>query len=210
MSLYDVIAAGHRGQCFGLLARRFMIGEQQAALAVRHLLPVLLPSFEAWASAPGGLPAFLDAMNRGGYEKSLSSPAVFTNHFERDRGIQLLLQFRAAREIDGGDITQAVDGSGVTHRVLVQMLPYVALLLMAGLRATTEAPFRDILARRLGANRIRSPNPFGELADLIDWESKGQHGGMLAGVLDALFGRRGSSPAPRLGAMAGSASASPG
>ena len=55
MSLCNIIAAGHQGQCFALVARRFLITEPQAALAIQHLVPALLPSFEAWLSARGGL-----------------------------------------------------------------------------------------------------------------------------------------------------------
>jgi hypothetical protein len=190
MSLYDVIAAGHRGQCFALIARRFMISEPQAALAVRYLLPAILPSFEAWASSRPGLAAFLDAMSRGDYEKALLSPAVLNNHFERERGLQLLDQFRLARELDDGELAQAVEHSGVTYRVLVQMLPFVTLFMMAGLRISCEKPFRDILAQRFGARRGLPSNPFAELSELVAFEAKGPRQGTLAQVLAGLFSRR--------------------
>jgi len=188
MSLYDVIAAGHRGQCFALMARRFMISEPQAALAVRHLLPVLLPSFEAWISAPGGLASFLEAMERSGYEKALVSPAVLSNHFERDRGLHLLEQFRSVREFDGAAFGQAVAGSGLSYRVLVQMLPYVALFFMGALRTGCEAPLRDVLARRMGSTVKAAANPFAELSQMIAWETKGERHGLLANVLGGLLG----------------------
>ena len=115
MSLYNLIAAGHNGQCFGLLARRFMIGEPQAGRALRLLLPALLPGFEAWIESPGGMLSFLQLLSRGNHQTTLSSPTIFSNHFERDRGVQLIKQFRAAREIDGADFARAVEGSGPTE-----------------------------------------------------------------------------------------------
>jgi len=167
-----------------------MISEPQAALAIQHLIPALLPSFEAWLSARGGLDAFLDAMSKGGYERSLASAAVFNNHFERDRGMQLVEMFRSAQEIEGAALTRAVEGSGLSYRVLLQMLPFAALLLMGSLRIACDQPLREILSRRLGARAKAPADPFAELADLVSWEAKGGRLNALAGVLNTVFGQR--------------------
>ena len=204
MSVYDLIAAGHRGQCFALLGRRFMISEPQAALAVRHLLPAVFPAFEAWVSAPGGLAAFLDAMNRGGYEQALSTQSVLTNPFERNRGAQLLEQFRSAREIDGASMAVAVDASGLSYRVLLHLLPFVVLLMMAGLRLASQTPLREILNRRTGARLKPGAYPFAELADLVAWEAKGQRPGDLVSMLDRMFRQRVRSEANQSGPIAAS------
>jgi len=192
MSLFDVIAAGHRGQCFALLARRFLVNEPQAALAVRFLLPAVLPSFEAWVSEPAGLTSFLDAMSRGGYDGALTLPATLSNSFERDRGVQLLELFRSVREIDGADIARAAEASGLTYRVLLQMLPFVALFMMAALRINSQTPLREILIKRLGSRLKTSADPFADLAELVAWEAKGPRHGILASVLDGLFNRQGA------------------
>ena len=200
MSLYDLIAAGHRGQTFNLLARRFLITEPQAARAVRFLLPAILPGFEAWVSSPGGLSNFLNNMSRGNYQNTLSVPGTFSNHFERDRRQQLLEIFRSAHEVDGADLARAVEGSGVGYRVLMQMLPFVALLLMGALRVKTEQPFRAILNERLGARMKLSADPFADLGDLVAWEAKGHRPSLLANVFEGLFGRQAARPPSRIAA----------
>ena len=134
MGLHDVIAAGHQGQCFALLARRFMISERQAAIAVQRLLPALAEPFDSWVSTPLGLDAFLMGLSRGGHDRTFENAAIFNNQFERDRGTQLLAQFRQAREIESAEIGRAATASGVSYRVLLQLMPFVALFMVAGLR----------------------------------------------------------------------------
>ena len=189
MSLYNLIAAGHNGQCFALLARRFMISEPQAARAVQFLIPALLPSFESWLSAPGGVAAYLQLLSRGNYQQALASPTIFSNHFERDRGVHLLETFRAAREIDGADFARAVEGSGVSYRVLSQMAPFVALLMIGALRIKTEAPLRQILGRRLGGRLRPSADIFGDLAEIVVLDAKGPSYGPLSSLLSGLLNR---------------------
>ena len=190
MGLHDVIAAGHQGQCFALLARRFMISERQAAVAVQRLLPALSDPFETWVSTPLGLDAFLMGLSRGGHEKTFENPAIFNNQFERDRGNQLLAQFRQVREIESAEIGRAAIASGVSYRVLLQLMPFVALFMMAGLRAMLEQPARDILVRRLGAVHGRTPDPFADLAQLVRDDAKGAKGSTLGGLFGALLNRR--------------------
>ena len=194
MGLYDVIAAGHQGRCFALLSRRFMISEPEAAAAVQGLLPAVLGSFADWVETPRGLSAFLLAMSRGGHERALSSPSVFTNHAERDRGLQLLTSFQSVRELDATLIARAAEASGLPYRVMLQMLPFVALFAYGAMRRQFEQPARDILANRSLFSVRRSADPFMDLADLIEWDVKGHRHGPLAGVLGGIFGRR---PAPQ-------------
>ena len=136
------------------------------------------------------LGSFLEAMSKGGYERSLTAAAVFNNHFERDRGMQLVEMFRTAQEIDGAALTRAVEGSGLSYRVLLQMLPFTALFLMGSLRIACGEPLREILSRRLGARARPPADPFAELADLVAWEGKGGRLNALAGVLNSVFGQR--------------------
>jgi hypothetical protein len=193
MGLHDVIAAGHQGQCFALLARRFMISERQAAIAVQRLLPALIEPFDTWVSTPAGLDAFLLSLSKGGHERTLENPAIFSNQFERERGNQLLAQFRAAREIESAEIGRAAIASGVSYRVLLQLMPFVALFMVAGLRATLQQPARDILARRLGAMHAKSPDPFADLAQLVRNDTKGTKGSTLGGLFSSLMSRRGAA-----------------
>jgi hypothetical protein len=193
MGLHDVIAAGHQGQCFSMLARRFMISEKQAAIAVQRLLPALTEPFEAWVSTPTGLDVFLTGLSRGGHERTLENPALFSNQFERDRGSQLLAQFRQAREIESAEIGRAAMASGVSYRVLLQLMPYVALFLMAALRTTLEPPAREILVRRLGPSHGRSPDPFADLAELVRNDARGHKPGGLGGLFSSLLTRRSST-----------------
>jgi len=190
MGLHDVIAAGHQGQCFALLARRFMITEKQAAAAVQRLLPALSEPFEAWVSTPAGLDAFLSGLSRGGHERTFESPAIFSNQFERDRGNQLLAQFRQAREIESAEIGRAAIASGVSYRVLLQLLPFVALFMIAGLRASLEPPAREILARRMGPVHAKSPDPFADLAQLVRDDVRVSKGATLSGLFGSLLARR--------------------
>ena len=200
MSLYDLIAAGHRGQCFGLLARRFMVSEPQAARAVRFLLPAIMPAFDTWVASPGGLISFLGLMSRGGYDNALSAPAVLSNRFERDRGAHLLETFRSVRKIDDADLARAVEASGLSYRVLVQMLPFVTLFMMGALRISAQQPLREILVRRLGAKMKSSADPFADAASLIAWEAKGPRQGLIAGIFGDLINRR---PATALAPVGG-------
>ncbi len=193
MSMHDVIAAGHQGQCFALLARRFMISERQAAVAVQRLLPALAQPFEAWVSNPAGLDTFLLGLSKGGHERTLENQAIFSNQFERERGNQLLAQFRQAREIESAEIGRAAIASGVSYRVLLQLLPFVALFMMAGLRATLEQPAREILARRLGPVHANSPDPFADLAQLVRDDNRGVKGSSLGGLFGSLMSRRSPS-----------------
>ena len=190
MGLYDVIAAGHQGRCFALLSRRFMISEPEAAATVQGLLPAVLDSFAAWVETPRGLSDFLEAMSKGGHERALSSPSVFTNHAERDRGLQLLTSFRAVQELDAVHVARAAEASGLPYRVMLQVLPFVALFAYAAMRRQFEQPARDILANRSLFSVRRSADPFMDLADLIEWDAKGHRHGPLAGVLGGIFGRR--------------------
>lgn len=190
MGLHDVIAAGHQGQCFALLARRFMISESQAGVAVQRLLPALTEPFETWVSTPTGLDTFLIGLSRGGHERTFENPTLFSNQFERDRGNQLLAQFRQAREIESAEIGRAAITSGVSYRVLLQLMPFVALFMMAGLRATLEAPAREILSRRLGPAHAKSPDPFADLAQLVRYDAKGSRSPSLGGLFGSLLSRR--------------------
>ena len=199
MGLHDVIAAGHQGQCFGLMARRFMVTEQQAALAVQYLLPALYGPFEAWVSSPEGLDGFLSAMSRGGHDRTLETPTIFSNQFERDRGQAVLGQFRQAQEIDSGDIARAATASGVSYRVLLQVLPFVALLMMAAMRTTLDPSARDILRRRLGPRYGQSADPFADLSELVKADAKGTRGSAFGGLFSALITGRPRGPS---GAMA--------
>jgi hypothetical protein len=192
MGLHDVIAAGHQGQCFALLARRFMIHEKQAAVAVRHLLPALTLPLETWVTSPSGLDAFLQMMSRGRHDDTLVSPTIFNNQFERNRGQQLLALIRQSMEIDGADLARAAEASGLSFRIVLQLMPFVALFLMAALRQTLEQPSRAILARRLGAAHARSPDPFSDLAELVRSESASPRGSMFGGLFGSLLNRRGA------------------
>lgn len=194
MGLYDNIAAGHQGQCFALLSRRFMISEPEAAAAVQGLLPAVLGSFAAWVATPRGLSAFLAAMSKGGHERALSSPSFFTNHAERDRGLQLVTSFQSVQELDAALIARAAESSGLPYRVMLQMLPFVALFAYGAMRRQFEEPAREILATRSLFSVRRSADPFMDLADLIEWDSKGHRHGPLAGILGGLFGRRTAPP----------------
>ena len=193
MSLFDVIAAGQQGQCFALLSRRFMISEPEAAEAVRGLASAILQPFEAWVQTPRGMAAFLEAMSKAGYERALTSPGIFSNAFERDRGLHLLESFRTVRDIDSHAVACAAEASGLPYRIMLQMLPLVALFVMAALRLKLEQPAREILSRHSLLPLRRSADPFVDLADLIAWEGKGHRHARLASVLGGLFGRHTAS-----------------
>ena len=194
MSLYNLIAAGHNGQCFALLARRFMIGEPQAARGVRMLLPALLPGFEAWIETRSGMTAFLTQLSRGSYHNLLSSPAMFSNHFERERGLQLIETLRSAREIDGADLARAVESSGLNYRVLLQMAPFAALLMLAAIRTASERPMREIVMQRFGERLRPSSDPFADLVELLALEAKSDQHSHFAQLLNGLLSRTTSAP----------------
>lgn len=67
-------------------------------------------------------------------------------------------------------------------------MPFVALFMVAGLRATLEQPAREILARRLGPLQAKSPDPFADLAQLVRDDARGSTA--LGGLFGALLGRR--------------------
>lgn len=190
MSLYDVIAAGQNGQCFALLARRYMISEHQVAGVVRRVMDLVLPALDAWVTAPGGLVEFLETMSCGGYRRVLKVPGALNNHVEIDRGLALLRRLRQAREIDAQSLQEIAEATGVTQRILEQMLPVVCLLMMAALHVRSEKQMRDILGGRLGPHLTQSPDPYADLAELVTWEAKGHRAGTLAGMIASLFGRR--------------------
>ena len=195
MSLYDIIAAGHQGQCFSLLGRKFLIKEPQAADAVRHLLPAVLPSLDAWVSTADGMAGFLDALSRGGYGQTLRTPTLFCNSAERIQALHLLAQWELARKVDGAAVAEASFATGVPERVLKHMLPWVAVLVMAAIRPGSEVACRAILASRLGTTRKSIVDPFGELLQLIAQEAQGTRQGPMTGLLGKLFGRRENSTA---------------
>jgi hypothetical protein len=195
MSLYDTIAASHRGQCFALMARRFRIDEVQVADVIYATLRELTASLDEAICDRGRLCSFLTDLAQGDYLRVLVDDAVFSDQVLRDRGQRLVANLEGARAIDFAELEDCAYGTGVTAATARSMLPYVCVLMMAAIRHKAERPLRYVLAARRGERHVAANiDPFQALADGLAATPTVARAQPPVGIVETLFGR---SPRPQ-------------
>jgi hypothetical protein len=198
MSLYDTVAASHRGQCFALLGRRFRLDDMQVADLVYVMLKELTASLDLVISERKGLIAFLDDLGQGDYVRMLADQSVFSDQRLRDRGLLILGKISEVRPLDREAIEDMAALNYSDAATCRQMLPYVSMLMMAAIRQRAERPMRLILAAQRGDRAAQLvSDPFGTLASKLAEKAKPSPQRPVGRLVDALLGRGRTTIAPR-------------
>ncbi len=192
MRLYRLVAAAQGGQAFANLGRRLNIGEEEAARAVLHLLPILTEGLRREIDKPDGLLALLDLLAEGRYQTLCDNPALFRDRTAQERGwrtLQAMIGAEGARTLDDETLARIEAESGVDRGVLALMAPHLAVLAMGVFAQQAEQSLRDALSRCAG-NPAYGPalrNPFAVAADSVRAGSLPTAPGGVGDLISSLF-----------------------
>ncbi len=153
MSVINVMAAAHRGQCFSLLGHRLQLAEDDVARGVVALARVLLPIIEQEVSNPAGMAAFLKRLAEGRFTAILDDPQAFADSDLKMRGRNLAHRYLNDGSIDRDGLELTLQESGLTSDQLARLLPHAIVLTMAAVQRRLQRPLREIVERSAGRTR---------------------------------------------------------
>lgn len=195
MTLFDTMTSAQNGQAMELLARQFDLSRQQAELAVEALLPAFSQGLKRNTAEPNGLGAFMAALAGGQYGPYFENAAKAFSPQGIEQGNDMLGWLFGSRELSQAVAAQAAQATGIGQKVLAEMLPVVAAMMMGGLTKQAAAqgpgfgsadnPFAQVMAQMMkqagamaGAQPAAQPrqappgpfDPFGNNPFLKAWQ----------------------------------------
>lgn len=144
MSLINVIAAAHGGQCFALLARRLQVSEGAAARGTTAIVSLLLPLIESEVASEAGMAQFLRRLTSGGFGRILEDGAAFSDSELRMQGRDLAQQYLASGAIDKEALNVALAQSTLSADQFAQLVPHATVLMLAAVQRRLERPLREV------------------------------------------------------------------
>ena len=177
--LLDLLAGAQAQPAKQQLGQQFGLSEDMTQQAMAALIPALAAGLKSNASKPGGVEALLDALNQGNHGQYLDQPSLLGRTETRDDGNGILGHLLGSKDLSRSVASQAAEKTGLDSKLLQQMLPIVATMVMGSLSKRSEEPDTvSQLAGMLGGGQASS-------------------GGGLGGLLGGLFGGGRQRQAPQ-------------
>ena len=177
--LLDLLAGAQAQPAKQQLGQQFGLSEDMTQQAMAALIPALAAGLKSNASKPGGVEALLDALNQGNHGQYLDQPSLLGRTETRDDGNGILGHLLGSKDLSRSVASQAAEKTGLDSKLLQQMLPIVATMVMGSLSKRSEEPDTvSQLAGMLGGGQASS-------------------GGGLGGLLAGLFGGGRQRQAPQ-------------
>jgi hypothetical protein len=177
MSLVNDILQAQGGGAVKQLAGQLGLSEEQAASAIRTLVPGLAGKVRENAQG-GGLAALAGLVTGGVHQKYLDNPAELSQGQAVAEGNDVLGQILGSKDASRQVARQASQQTGIGEDVLKRMLPLVASMVMGA-----------ISRRYAGTASPNQPNSMGTgfggiLSSMLDADKDGS-------VLDDVMGKLG-------------------
>lgn len=171
MNLLESILNAQGGGAVRGLAQNFGLDENQAAAAVKGLLPALTGGVKRNAAQPGGLESLLGALNKGNHERYLDQPETLGRPETAQDGIGILSHLLGSKDVSRAAAARASEQTGIGSDLLKQMLPVVASMAMGALsKQTAQNP---TLSQARASNAAPSGDLLGALGPLLDADGDG-------------------------------------
>jgi hypothetical protein len=204
LSLFDMLSQAQDGRGLELLARQFNLSQQQAQRAVEALLPAFSQGLKRNTSDPYGLGGFLGALASGTHAKYFDDAAKAFSPQGVEEGNGILGHLFGSKELSRAVAAQAAEATGIGQKVLQQMLPVIASMVMGGLFKQTTGKMQGAQAGGLGG----ADNPLGQIIEemmrqagtggqLQQTKQAPQGDNPFGKMLQDMFGGGGSGQAPR-------------
>jgi len=170
MNLLESILSAQGGGAVRGLAQNFGLNEDQAAAAVKGLLPALAGGVKRNAAQPGGLESLLGALGKGGHEKYLDQPETLGRPETAQDGIGILSHLLGSKDVSRAAASRASEQTGIGSDILKKMLPVVASMAMGALSKQTASNSAFSSAR---AGAAPSGDLMGLLGPMLDADGDG-------------------------------------
>ena len=175
--LLDLLAGAQAQPAKQQLGQQFGLSEDMTQQAMAALIPALAAGLKSNASKPGGVEALLDALNQGNHGQYLDQPSLLGRTETRDDGNGILGHLLGSKDLSRSVASQAAEKTGLDSKLLQQMLPIVATMVMGSLSKRSEEPDTvSQLAGLFGGGRQRQApqnDGLGLLGALFDADRDG-------------------------------------
>lgn len=162
--LLDLLAGAQAQPAKHQLGQQFGLSEDMTQQAMAALIPALAAGLKSNASKPGGVEALLDALNQGNHGEYLDQPSLLGRTETRDDGNGILGHLLGSKDLSRSVASQAAEKTGLDSKLLQQMLPIVATMVMGSLSKRSEEPDTvSQLAGMLGGGQASSGGGLGGL-----------------------------------------------
>ncbi|MGI9405243.1 MAG: DUF937 domain-containing protein [Hyphomicrobiaceae bacterium] len=147
MSPFDLLAQGQNGQVIENLARQFGLSNEQAADAVKTMLPTLTRGIQANIQTKGGLESLLRALGSGKHARYYEDPNIIGDEAVQADGRAILGHVLGSDRQSRALAKQASYATGIGGAILEQVLPYLVSILMGMIFKNGGGNIEDILRR---------------------------------------------------------------
>ncbi len=136
--IMDMIMGAQDGNAIQNIASQFGLGENQAASAVKSLLPALTGGLQNNIKQQGGVESLLGALQKGNHQQYIKSPEALKRPEAVAEGNGILGHILGSKDASRQVAAQAAEQSGVDSGVLKKMLPMVATMVMGSVSKQSE------------------------------------------------------------------------
>ena len=185
MNLLETILGAQSGAPVRGLAQSFGLDDDQAASALKALLPALSGGLKRNVASAGGLESLLGALSAGDHQRYLEEPGNLSRTETVQDGNAILGHLFGNKEVSRNVASQASSQTGLPVDLLKKMLPVVATLAMGALSKNTA---REGIQRNSAAN-LPGGDLMGMLGPMLDADGDGSVADDLLGLAGKFFSR---------------------
>ena len=183
MDLLQMLMDAQEGQAVQQLGKSVGLGQDDAASAVKNLLPALAAGLKRNTSQQGGPEGLMGALSGGSHQRYLDEPASLSSEATIKDGNGILGHLLGSKDVSRQVAARASAKTGIGADVLKKMLPLVAAMAMGGLSKQAKS----------GALGSASQAGKGGLLDMLtpmlDSDKDGSVVDDVMGMLGKTFGR---------------------
>jgi len=185
MNLLETIMAAQGGGALGGLAQGFGLQNDQAASALKALLPALSSGLKKNTSSPSGMAGLLGALESGSHHEYLDKPSRLGTPEAIADGNGILGHLLGSKDVSRRVASQAADQTGLSGDLLKKMLPVVASMAMGALAKNTSQ--RGIQSRAMATQP--GGGVLEMLSPMLDADGDGSVADDLLGMAGKFFSR---------------------
>lgn len=192
MNLTQMFFQAQNGEAVANMAKQFGISEEQAAEAVRQVLPAFSAGFQRNTADPLGMAGLMAALSGGRHAQYFEDASTLSNSATRDDGNAILGHLFGSPEVSRAVAQHAASQAGLGSAILKAMLPYIASIIMGAIFKKGQGPLGDILGEMMGGGPARADHrreqpepeaktapandPFGPLSEIFKQQFPGMPG----------------------------------
>lgn len=195
INLFDMITQAQGGAAVQQVSQSTGLSPDMTQMAIKALLPAISAGLQRNVQQPGGLEAFMGALQGGNHARYLDEPELLGRPETVQDGNGILGHLLGSKDTSRAVASQAASKTGIGPDILKMLLPMVASMAMGSL--SKQSQNKDIMSALMGALSggqqppARQQGRGGLLDGLLSGGKQAsapqQSGvvGMLGGLLDA-------------------------